>query len=155
MKEFFGIKDKIHIAMLVLIALFFISSIYLTYLKYTSGSTVCDISAVLSCSKVGGSEYSVILGVPLPLLGLAYAFFNLAFYFLKHNHESRISKRTMEILINVEVMINTFGALAALTFLFLQFFEIKAICIFCLVFDFSTLIYTALVYKEFTSKNSK
>jgi len=155
MKDFFGIKNKRDLSMVITLFLFLVSSAYLVYLKVSDGTSVCDVSASVNCSTVASSEFSKILGIPLPFLGLGYAIFNIVVYILTHKKRDKISKKTMEIIESISVMVNTFGALASLSFLFLQFFIIKAVCIFCLIFDFSTLIYTALVYKEFTSKNSK
>ena len=156
MAKFLKIKNTRHAVLIILLALLFLSSLYLIYLKYSTGSSkVCDLSASINCSTVSNSEYSIILGVPLPLLGLAYAIFNLVFFLIKHKDENKIPERIMNVLINIELMVNTLGALASLTFLFLQIFEIGAVCIFCLIFDISVLIYTALLYQEFLAKKPK
>lgn len=47
-------------------------SIYLTVAHYDHQALVCSESTTIDCSAVTTSEYADLLGVPLPLLGLAF-----------------------------------------------------------------------------------
>jgi len=46
--------------------------VYLTYLKFSAGTSFCDINAAFSCSVVNQSVYSTLLGIPVSILGLIY-----------------------------------------------------------------------------------
>ncbi|MGI5168915.1 vitamin K epoxide reductase family protein [Spirillospora sp. CA-253888] len=47
-------------------------SVYLTVTHYNEGALVCSTSKTVDCHSVTTSEYSELLGIPLPLLGLAF-----------------------------------------------------------------------------------
>src|ERR671914_94519 len=47
-------------------------SIYLTITHFNEGALVCSSSGTVDCHSVTTSEYSTLLGIPLPLLGLAF-----------------------------------------------------------------------------------
>ncbi|TYK47799.1 vitamin K epoxide reductase family protein [Actinomadura decatromicini] len=47
-------------------------SVYLTITHYDDGALVCSASKTVDCHAVTTSEYSTLLGIPMPLLGLAF-----------------------------------------------------------------------------------
>ncbi|XRQ02783.1 vitamin K epoxide reductase family protein [Actinomadura welshii] len=47
-------------------------SVYLTVTHYDEGALVCSASRTVDCHAVTTSEYSTLLGIPMPLLGLAF-----------------------------------------------------------------------------------
>lgn len=47
-------------------------SVYLTVSHYDEGALVCSATSTIDCHAVTTSEYSSLLGVPMPLLGLAF-----------------------------------------------------------------------------------
>lgn len=47
-------------------------SVYMTYAHYNKDALVCTEGATIDCSAVTTSDYAVLLGIPLPLLGLAF-----------------------------------------------------------------------------------
>ncbi|WP_019630678.1 vitamin K epoxide reductase family protein [Actinomadura atramentaria] len=47
-------------------------SIYLTVSHYRPGALVCSATGALDCGLVTTSKYSKLLGIPMPLLGLAF-----------------------------------------------------------------------------------
>ncbi|MFC0042000.1 vitamin K epoxide reductase family protein [Actinomadura rayongensis] len=47
-------------------------SVYLTVAHYRPRALVCSASGVIDCSAVTTSKYSELLGIPMPLLGLAF-----------------------------------------------------------------------------------
>ena len=47
-------------------------SVYLTITHYDEGALVCSASSTIDCHAVTTSEYSTLLGIPMPLLGLAF-----------------------------------------------------------------------------------
>ncbi|TDC61281.1 vitamin K epoxide reductase family protein [Actinomadura sp. GC306] len=50
----------------------FAISVYLTVTHYDEGALVCSASQTVDCHAVTTSEYSTLLGIPMPLLGLAF-----------------------------------------------------------------------------------
>ncbi|MWA04283.1 Vitamin K epoxide reductase [Actinomadura sp. LD22] len=47
-------------------------SVYLTITHYDQGALVCSATATVDCHAVTTSEYSELLGIPMPLFGLAF-----------------------------------------------------------------------------------
>ncbi|WP_067833150.1 vitamin K epoxide reductase family protein [Actinomadura kijaniata] len=47
-------------------------SVYLTVAHYNKGAMVCTTSSTIDCHSVTNSDYSDLLGIPLPLLGLGF-----------------------------------------------------------------------------------
>ncbi|MEW2356642.1 vitamin K epoxide reductase family protein [Spirillospora sp. NPDC029432] len=47
-------------------------SAYLTVTHFNEGAMVCSTTGTVDCHSVTTSEYSELLGIPLPLLGLAF-----------------------------------------------------------------------------------
>lgn len=101
----------------------FLVALYLT-VEHLSGQPVKCI--ILSgCEKVLTSPYSEVFGVPLALFGAVYYFFifctSLFFIF----------GRTKKLLL-AALLATPIGLLASAWFVYLQFFVIKALCIYCM-----------------------
>lgn len=47
-------------------------SVYLTIAHYNDEALVCSSTSTVDCHAVTTSKYSVLLGIPMPLLGLAF-----------------------------------------------------------------------------------
>ena len=47
-------------------------SVYLTVSHYDEGALVCSATSAIDCHAVTTSEYSSLLGIPMPLLGLVF-----------------------------------------------------------------------------------
>jgi uncharacterized membrane protein len=47
-------------------------SVYLTITHYDEGALVCSATSTIDCHAVTTSDYSTLLGIPMPLLGLAF-----------------------------------------------------------------------------------
>jgi len=47
-------------------------SVYLTITHYNEAALVCSATSTIDCHAVTTSEYSSLLGIPMPLLGLAF-----------------------------------------------------------------------------------
>lgn len=96
--------------------------IYLANLHFQEGkSSVCDLSAELSCSVVNVSEYSDIWGIPVSLLGLLY-FVVLAFlpFIRKIKQPYRII-----------TLFSIFSLVFSLYLSAVEFFILDSICLFC------------------------
>jgi uncharacterized membrane protein len=94
---------------------------YLTYARYTDAMLVC---ATGGCEPVQRSEYAVLAGIPVAVLGLLTYLVLLASAFTK----SELSRATGAVLA-------ISGALFAAYLLWAQVFLIDAICQWCLASD--------------------
>lgn len=98
-----------------------------TYLavKHYSGSPV-SCSIIQGCDKVLASRYAVLYGVPVALFGSIYyiTIFILTAAFIDTKRRAILS---------YAARFTVIGFLAALWFLYLQVFVIRAICLYCIV----------------------
>jgi uncharacterized membrane protein len=99
-------------------------SLYLTFIHYQGAVPRCYL--VQGCSTVQTSQYSVILGIPLSLLGTVY--FAVMFYL----GIGLTATRERRLLLAYKVLAYL-GALAAIPLFLLQAVVLKAFCTFCLV----------------------
>ena len=99
-------------------------SLYLTFMHYQGVVPRCYL--VQGCSTVQTSQYSVILGIPLALLGSVY--FAVMFYL----SIGLTATRQRRLLLAYKVLAYL-GALAAIPLFLLQAVVLKAFCTYCLV----------------------
>ncbi len=112
---------------LVLSLLGVADSWYLYESAVTDTALTCDIGAGLDgCNVVAQSPYSQFLGIPLALYGVG--FFGLLFAVAAA--QFFVSSRRLTLLY---LGLSAFGAAASLVFMYIQFFLIKALCIYCLL----------------------
>lgn len=102
----------------------FLDASYLTVSHYTGAELSCSLTD--GCGQVTSSEYSVIFGVPLALLGLLYylSIFILSFLYLD------IKKPEIFEFIRP---LTVAGLLASIWFVYLQLYVIEAICQYCML----------------------
>ena len=104
-------------------------SLYLSITHYLGFTVPCDLTH--GCEVVLTSRYSMFLGLPLAVWGVGY-FFSIIFSALMANHYPVWQKILTGIL--------SLGALAALSFLSIQFFVLKKVCQYCLTTDLLSII---------------
>lgn len=124
----------ISIFLVVISFLGFLDAGYLTVKHYTGGQINCYISIFDSCEKVTSSDYAIVLGIPIALIGALYylvIFLGVFAYFDtgKEKILMWVSKLTV------------LGLGTSLILIYLQIFVIKALCIYCM---FSALSSTLL-----------
>jgi uncharacterized membrane protein len=108
-------------------------SIYLTVEHFTSSATLaCPEGAVVNCAKVTSSQWSVILGVPVAVLGLAYFVGMCAL--LTPTAWRRQSLDPLRILGAAA------GVAMALYLIWVELFRVNAICLWCTAVHALTLI---------------
>ncbi len=121
---------------------------YLTAVKLTQSSAACPTQ---SCDLVLQSDYASIFGLPLALFGfLAYSsmlLFALAPLFVdpikKKDTRTKLENSTWLLLFAGAIAMSVFSAYL----MYLLFFKIKALCIYCLasaIFSFSLLVLTVI-----------
>jgi uncharacterized membrane protein len=100
----------------------FVISLYLTFVHYRGYVSPCYV--VHGCETVQTSKYSVVLGVPLALLGTV--FFGLMFYL-------GIALLTVSrpIVVTVYRLLAFAGAIAIIPLFLLQAIVLKAFCTYC------------------------
>ena len=116
-------KTKLAPLFLVISLLGFLDAAYLTIEHYRGVVPPCAI--VTGCETVTTSQYSLILGVPVALLGAVYYLLLIILSILYFDTKNeRWIKRA--------AILTPLGLLASTWFIYLQGFIIKAWCLYCL-----------------------
>ncbi len=126
------------VAILILATIGFVDAAYLTVNHYLGTPLPCSI--VNGCEKVTTSVYSVVLGVPLPLIGAVYylALLVLSVAFLDAEKKE---------LIAAMLGISGLGFLASLFLVYLQIFVLRSLCPYCLVSAADSTLIFILLYE--------
>lgn len=104
-------------------ALGFFDAFYLTIKHYANSNPVCSI--VAGCEVVTTSVYSVVLGVPIALLGVLYYIAILGTSLILLSTPNKFLKTLLP-------YATVAGLAASAWFVYLQLFVIQAICIYCM-----------------------
>lgn len=114
----------------------FIDASYLA-IKHFLGTTI-PCSVLRGCEEVTSSQYSMIGGIPVALLGAIYylTIFILIFSFLRIY--SPVREKNENKLLKLTAYLTVIGLLASLWFIYLQIFVIKAICLYCMFSAFTS-----------------
>jgi uncharacterized membrane protein len=140
---------KILLALLIVLSIIGIAdSVYLAGSAATDTPLVCDINGLGGCNEVAQSPYSKVFGIPL-------ADFGLAFYSILLVLTVLYSRKDGEGLTNSLKAISIIGALLSIYFVFVQFFVIKALCVYCLVSALVSWIFLGIVLHLTRSTKSK
>ena len=114
---------------------------FLTYKYYSGGTTVCPLTG--GCDIVLGSDYAKVLGIPVALLGLLYylTIFGLSIWVLKKRDGTAFA---------FVYWLAAVALLASVYLLFIQFFILEYICIYCLASEaLSAAIFVcALIFRQ-------
>ncbi len=124
----------------------FLDASYLAVKHYQVASVICSL--IKGCDKVTASAYSVLGGIPVAFLGVIYYFMILllVIWYLWNRNEKYFKS-----LMRISIV----GFLASLWFIYLQFFVIKAICLYCMVSAFiSTAIFLLFLILSFKKEES-
>jgi uncharacterized membrane protein len=101
-------------------------SAYLTYTHYTDPTALaCPDTGIVNCTAVTTSSWSVILGVPVALLGLLWA---LGMTALNTPWAWRARRQWIGTL---RLAASAAGALMVLYLVFVELFRVDAICLWC------------------------
>lgn len=144
----------------VLLAVLIVNSLYLSY-KYLSfyyaGGMLSSFDCSDDCDSVMMSEYSMFMGIPVPVYGLFYFLAITVFFSILTNYKSeantwmvKLSQRLIladhyrlqQTLFEFMLII---GCSFALWFLYVLYFKLQMICKFCLI-SHSGLISFTLIY---------
>lgn len=143
-------SNKINKLIYSLIAIASVGVIDATYLtvKHYKGSIDCSI--ISGCQEVLNSSYSEIMGIPLALLGV---FYYISVIFLALLYIDTKKEKILKLLKYYPI----FGFVFSMWLVYLQIFEIGAICQYCMLSALSstTLFVVALFIKNKTTETIK
>jgi uncharacterized membrane protein len=101
-------------------------SIYLTIVHYSSGVTLaCPDTGTVNCEKVITSPQSVVFGIPVAVLGLAFFVFMLA---VNNPLAWRSPLRAVHLARVLSVVV---GIVFVIYLVYVEFFKVNAICLWC------------------------
>ncbi len=113
------------ISIIVLALLGLADAVYLSDMALTGSELTCTITGLDGCNVVAQSAYSQFLSIPLALYGVIfYSLLLLAIVVSIY----RVSSGTRRLVFLIALA----GALFSSYFMYLQFFVIKALCIYCI-----------------------
>ncbi len=99
---------------------------YLTVAHYTTASVLaCAETGVINCTKVTGSSYSVVLGVPVALGGLLYFVAMLPLQLPRAWRAPSPARR------RARLAWSLIGVAAVLWLVYVELFRLDAICLYC------------------------
>lgn len=101
----------------------FVDATYLTAKHYLGEAVTCSITS--GCEQVTSSEWSVILGIPVALLGAGY------YLFMTLGMLMYIDTKKEKLLYYLS-RLTVLGLLASIYFVSLQIFVINAYCLYCM-----------------------
>ena len=118
----------------------FLSAGYLTAKYYLGEIPSCSFLG--GCDVVAKSKYSQVGPIPLALVGVGY-FLALLFLLLAYVDTKKV------LFLKLSFVLSAGGFFVALMLLWLQFFVIGAVCFYCLISDFSSVIIFFLLLTKY------
>lgn len=118
------------ISFIILCIIGFSDAVYLTIKYFENETPTCSI--LEGCEQVTTSVYSVILGLPIALLGAFYYLYLLVLTIAYLDTKSDVT-------LKIASLSTVVGFLFSLYLLILQIFIIKAVCIYCLISSFTSI----------------
>lgn len=125
-----------------------IDAIYLTYEHYSNFIPPCGTSIFVDCGKVLQSSYSVVLGLPLALLGLFHYAMMIVLIVLVFAFKNKIARYLF-------VFEAAFGFIASLYLVFLQLIVIRSICLYCMASAITSTALFILMHFVFARERKK
>ncbi len=107
------------------------ASLYLTIAYYTGVPLSCEF--INGCNAIIQSEYSYIIGVSMPSIGVVYYLFTILNVFLYLHHRSNFT-------VSILNFLTTLGFFVSLYFLYLQLYLVELICAYCMTLTISAII---------------
>jgi len=134
-------KHTFALLLLILVLAGIVDTGYLTYKHYFDSVVICSTGFFGNCGTVLTSEYSVIFGIPLTLLGLLHYLWLGSLFLMAYVLESVIYKRFAFIQ-------SALGLVVSIYLTYLQFFVINALCQYCLFSALLSVVMYMLIRKE-------
>lgn len=135
-------KKQIYgISLLILVLLGIVDTGYLTYKHYFEPIGICLNGAFGDCGAVLNSQYSIIFGIPLSILGVVHYLWIGALLWMAYVLGSTLYKR-------LAFIQSAFGVVISIYLTYLQFVVIKSLCPYCLFSALLSIIMYVLIRKE-------
>lgn len=115
---------------------------YLAESAVTDTPLVCGPGVLEGCNAVAQSPYSKLFGIPLGLYGVVFYGLILVLSVVALKTSSHSVSRGL-------LLVSGVGALASVAFLYIQFFLIKALCMYCLLSAVISFVLCALAFYFF------
>jgi uncharacterized membrane protein len=121
------------------------TSVYLTVEHYSGGTSfACPENSAVNCLKVTTSKWAVLAGVPVAVLGLAYFVVVTALM---------VAPVRAQWIGTVRMGLAGLGVLFALFLVYVELFEVDAICLWCTVVHVCTLVlFAATAWDAMTAR---
>jgi len=120
-------RDWLYIISLILVVIGIAISGYLSYVKLTDTQTVCVSGGAFDCEVVQSSRYATLFNVPIAYLGLL-TYLVIGALLLLQNRVAFLQ----EYGVMIEFGIIIFAFLFSVWLVYLQAFQLKAFCMWCL-----------------------
>lgn len=133
----------------LLAAIGFIDATYLTWSHYSGSELECSI--LDGCNEVTTSEYSTLFELPIALFGMIYyagVIFLMLIYLIEKSNKA----------LKLALVLISGGLAFSIYFVYLQFFVIDAICLYCMVSAIDILllfIFTLVLYNKLIPKDNQ
>jgi uncharacterized membrane protein len=122
-----GTRGTLRTLSLVLIVVGLLVTGYLSVAELTETTTVCIESGAFNCDVVQNSAYSKIMGIPVAVLGFATYVVLAVLVGLENRHAF-----LQEYGVMLVFAITLFGFLYSAWLTYIEFFQLKALCPWCL-----------------------
>lgn len=121
------VKSKMWTIVMALAFAGMLVTAYLTYQHYADpGGAFCNVNQYVSCDIVNQSVYAEIFGIPVAMLGfLAYAAILVMALAARQG-------RHAQAIVRFGTFFSGLGLLFSLYLTYIEFFVLRALCIFCL-----------------------
>ncbi len=101
-------------------------SIYLTITHYSTGITLaCPDTGTINCEKVTSSPQSIVFGIPVAVLGLAF------FVFMVAVNNPLAWRSPLRVLHQARVLSVIVGIVFVIYLIYVELFKVNAICLWC------------------------
>lgn len=137
-----------HVSLVLVVFGLFVSG-YLSYVKLTNVPMACAANSVFNCDVVQNSTYSRMFDIPIAWLGFA-TYIIIGILLLMQNRVAFLQEYGMLILFGIVL----FAWVYSMYLVYLQFFVLRALCMWCLMHEanFTILfIVTTLRLRNFLS----
>lgn len=137
-----------HLSLILVTVGLFISG-YLSYVKLTNVEMACAANSIFNCDVVQNSTYSRMFDIPIAWLGLA-TYLVIGGLLLVQNRIPFLREYGMLLLFGIVL----FGWVYSMYLVYIQFFVLKALCMWCLMHEITftiLFIVTTLRLRNFLS----
>jgi uncharacterized membrane protein len=136
--------------MLLLIAIGLFISGYLSYVKLADVQMACVAGGAFNCDAVQSSAYSTMFGIPIAVLGfMVYGILGLVLLFEK---QIDVLNDYGDIII---LCLGIFAWLFSMWLVYLQFFVLQALCMWCLMHEFNFTLLFITICVHYYQRNIK